>query len=45
MALNEEQLAELARMLAVAQCKHRPLAPVIPLPSRPPPQEPQKATA
>lgn len=42
MALNEEQLAELARRLAAAQCKTRPLAPVIPFPA-PPPREPVKA--
>jgi hypothetical protein len=45
MALDENQLAELARMLAEAQARSRPPAVVVPLPARPTPPPRQTATA
>lgn len=45
MALDEKQLAELVRMLAVAQAKASPPAQVIPFPVRPSPLPQQAATA
>lgn len=43
MVLDEEQLAELARMLALAQSRTRPPCPVVPMPERPRKEAPQAA--